>query len=216
MFCPNCGKDCGEANFCSVCGQELSVEQTISEPPVGRYEAVDGYIDVSYYTMTIHKVVGTQSVETVIDYNDITDVIFREAHTSNGFLAIREEKDKLPPIKDEWDAACDEKTLVIEEGMNSAFHDVYMYLRQCSHVSAKKADQAQISAPNNSGFEKELCCPQCGSRKYFVHEHPYRHRFMHGKSLALAIMMCVLYFCYQFSSRRFEFVCLDCGHKWKK
>ena len=23
MFCPNCGKDCGDAKFCSECGQKL-------------------------------------------------------------------------------------------------------------------------------------------------------------------------------------------------
>lgn len=160
MFCPNCGKDCGEAKFCSVCGQELSVEQTISQPPVGRYEAVDGYIDVSDYTMTIHKVIGTQSVESVIDYNDITDVIFREAHTSNGFLAIREEKDRLPPIKDEWDAVCDEKTSLFGVGEDQEFHTLYTFLNHCKAIT-----QARI----RKRMEMRRYCPKCKSSDISEH-----------------------------------------------
>ncbi len=37
MFCPNCGKDCGDANFCSACGQKLplNAEKGTHDPHLG-------------------------------------------------------------------------------------------------------------------------------------------------------------------------------------
>ena len=31
MFCPNCGKDCGGANFCVVCGARIQQELTVKQ-----------------------------------------------------------------------------------------------------------------------------------------------------------------------------------------
>ena len=206
MFCPNCGKDCEDSKFCPECGQKLSVEQTIMEPPVGRYEAVDGYMDVSYHTMTIHKETDSQTAEYIIDYTDIMDVTFCCAsNAANGYLAIREITDQLPPVEDEWDAVCDEKTLCFGTDRNQAFSRLHAFLNHC-----KTASQARLEEERAA----RICCPKCKSNRYYVCERSYHRPFVRGKSIVLAIMMCIMYLCHRFGAKRVEYVCLECGHRW--
>ena len=184
MFCPKCGRDCGDAKFCPDCGQELSAEQTAIEPPVGRYEAVDGYIDVSYYTMTIHKEIDSQEVDHVIDYRHIVEVGFSLAKGGvNGYLSIREETDQLLPVENEWDAVCDEKTLRFETYKNQGFCILYTFLNHCKTIA-----QAQIKEKR----EMRFCCPKCKSRNISV-------RYM---LVPVVVRM------------ENQYVCRSCGHLW--
>ena len=178
-------------------------------------ETEGAYIDVSYYTMTIHKEIDSQEVDHVIDYRHIVEVGFSLAKGSvNGYLSIREETDQLLPVENEWDAVCDEKTLVINEGMNSVFSDIYTYLQQCKCAFTKNAERKQSDASKHSRCANTICCPKCKSSRYFVLDRPYQRPFIRGKSLVLAIMMCILYLCHKTSSRGYVYTCLDCGNKW--
>ena len=42
MFCPNCGKNCGDANFCSNCGHNLK-GTVVNEGPDERTEMIHKY-----------------------------------------------------------------------------------------------------------------------------------------------------------------------------
>lgn len=219
MFCPNCGNNCDDANFCPNCGQKMissdsDVPVNVQEPPIGRYEGVDGYMDISYYTLTIHKDIEHKTIETVIDYRNISKIIFSPAEGySNGYLAVREKAETSPLVHDEWDAVCNEKALVFNKEMNGNIQRAWEYLQQFS-LKIGTTDEEEKGCGHNRSAEL-ICCPHCQSSKYFVHEKQRRRVFMSGKSPVLALWMIVLYICEKCFAKRTEYVCLDCGYTWE-
>lgn len=137
MFCPNCGKDCGDAKFCSECGQDLrsanevaAMDSKIPEPPVGRYESAIGYVEFGPETITVHKKVLFQTVERKILYSEIFNVAYKKATGLGlGYLAIREKKDSSIPLPTSMEAAGDETTLSFGSGESNTFYGLYLYLK---------------------------------------------------------------------------------------
>ena len=88
LFCPNCGKDCGDAKFCSECGQALrstnevaAMDAKIPEPPVGIYENHDrDYVEMDATSITFcrNPFLGKTTKRT-IRYDQIEAVSFAQA-----------------------------------------------------------------------------------------------------------------------------------------
>lgn len=108
MFCPNCGNNCGDANFCSECGQDLrevklgeiqnfavteSMRAKTSEvekadapgfampnPPIGRYENLDReYIELDESSVTFYKKpILMKATKRTIPYGSVKAVAYME------------------------------------------------------------------------------------------------------------------------------------------
>ena len=160
MFCPNCGKDCGNGKFCAECGQRIDLSDNIEatgmmKPPIGRYEGVDGYIDLSFYTLTIHKKILSQTMESVLSLGDVKDVVFCQATDyESGYLAIRGKTDFLPMPETEWDAVVDEAALTFDKETNNIFYTLYRFLNQQKNA-VQEWDEKQK--------ETKTYCPKCKS-----------------------------------------------------
>lgn len=58
MFCPNCGKDCADANFCSGCGQALRSTENEVKSPVNYPPLNEPYIvTISGQMVDLNKIV---------------------------------------------------------------------------------------------------------------------------------------------------------------
>ena len=219
MFCPNCGKDCGNGKFCTECGQRIDLSDDIEatgimETPIGRYEGTDGYIELSFYTMTIHKEIFSQVVERTISYDNLLDVAFQQAIGDGfGYLAVREITDKLPLVKTEMDAAVCETALIFDSKMNRGFCKAYSYLKQCVGDGATKSCEAQ-AVRSDTKTSTEIYCAKCNSNRVVAHVKSYYRPYVRGKSVVLALVMCFLYLYYRFFVKKVEYVCLDCGNRW--
>ena len=184
MFCPNCGNNCGTDRFCSACGQELFDKQVAFEPPVGTYEAKDGYLDVSYYTMTICKELPDQTLEKLMSFADVKDVRFRRATQSErGYLAIREKNDYLPMPETQWDAVVDGTALTFEEDKNEMFSMVFAFLDRCKVVVQAKIKMAR---------DVKSVCPRCKSRN------------IRNRCVTVPVAHCIMD----------EYICCVCGYFW--
>ena len=149
MFCPNCGNDCADAMFCSECGSAVFLTEDADKPvlSMGRYEGIDGYIELSYYTVKIHKSNGTTPTESILVYDDITDISYQEpSNVGIGYLAIRHVDQSGKPVRSEEDAACDEAALLFTEEQSSVFKDIYVCLRSflAKHFAKKVDDEMDI------------------------------------------------------------------------
>ena len=189
MFCPNCGRDCADANFCPNCGQKIissnsDVPKNIQEPPIGLYKGNDGYVEVSFQTLTVYKELPFKTVEKLMSFRDIKDVRFQQANeTENGFLAIREMNDCLPVSETEWDAVVDEAALTFDVHKNEQFLNVYAFLSYCKEVVQTKTRLTR---------EVRNTCPKCKSssiRNRLV-TVPVVHRIED------------------------EYICCSCGYQW--
>ena len=137
MFCPNCGKDCGDAKFCSECGRDLrsttelaTIEPEFPEPPIGRYESAIGYVEFGPETVTVHKKVLFQTIERRILYSEIYNAAYKKAvGLGLGYLAIREKKDSHIPLPTSMEAAGDETTLSFGSGESDKFYELYLFLK---------------------------------------------------------------------------------------
>ena len=223
MVCPNCGKASADEKFCSNCGQEISPVEEIAavdfpEPPIGRYEGIDGYIDLSFCTLTIRKEILGKTVEHAISFDDVTDVIFHQASDKEmGYLAIREKKGSYLPIESELDASCDEKALVFGGEMNDAFSRVYHYLVLNARLN-RSADKS--ARPAISG-QRKIRCPKCSSETChycgLLGDTPgfYGQRgVVYVRSSLIMFLRSILYLCRVILARKKVYECLDCGHSW--
>lgn len=175
MFCPNCGKNCGDANFCSGCGQDMrrinfekteeipeteiaDVEKNIGLPEIelpesllGVYGSDDQYIRLDKTSVTFVK----QHIlsEYTIQYNDIGKAtIYRASPNKEGYLCVYElDRKTWPDIKMDEVAAC-QTAILFPVTENSRVFSAYLFLRQCGIDNApaetKNPAQEMIEAAN--------------------------------------------------------------------
>lgn len=90
MFCPNCGKDCADANFCMNCGTNLQEEELL-EIPVGVYSGYKSRIELGQDWIEIFNNGRT----TRIPYDKLTAVYYkRQEGLHTGFVTVRYEDNK--------------------------------------------------------------------------------------------------------------------------
>lgn len=216
MFCPNCGNDCKNADCCDICGQilsgiELTNTEAVSEPPVGVYEGLDGTLEISLVSLTIRKQLLSQQTEHVVLFDDIDQVEFHSASGEDvGFLAIREIGSDKPLAETAADAACDKKSVLLEEKENGNFLRVYQFLKYCSAKGEQKTPE-----PVKNG-RKGNWCPKCGSKNCspILLQRKSLIKYSIRKWYLTFFGMWILRLFYKLflEGRRFE--CLDCGCRW--
>ena len=225
MFCPNCGNDCADAMFCSECEQTLPCTETphaagIPDPPMGRYDGVDGFIELSYYTLTIHKEILEKTVEHVMSYRDIADVVFRQASTNeNGYVLISESEDLRVPIENALDAMCDEKAIVFERGRNDGFCRLNVYLQKCLASNVERESTAEnvgYKQMQNAANRGKMFCPKCKSDKYYVRPHSMFRLNKYNSNLPIKLFAACAALYYGLQRKKGEYVCRKCGYQWSK
>ena len=212
MFCPNCGEEYTDEKFCPACGHAL-LSTDISVIPslfMGRYEAIDGYIELSYYTVTIHKNNDTRSTELNIVYEDIVDVVYQEPTEDGiGLLAIQHVDQTKPPARSGDNMICNDTSLLFEKQQRELFRIIYSYLSQ---FPAKRKSKG-ASNPRHLLSKKGICCPRCGSQRFVIYRFP-RHFPPGIKSpfWRLISNLLILYSVVVLEGKKLE--CIDCGFMW--
>ena len=120
MFCPNCGRDCADANFCSQCGRKLKqtiqeegapdphcgAQPTVDKPererkkysgiPYGTYVGYQGYIRLEEDALTIKN---EFTEPCTVPYEKINEVYyFRGKFLGFPRITIRWEGNKDRPL----------------------------------------------------------------------------------------------------------------------
>lgn len=148
MFCPNCGKNCGDANFCSECGQDLrstnevaTIETKIPEPPVGIYKNHDrDYVEMDTTSITFcrNPFLGKTTKRT-IRYDQIEAVSFAQAVKLRwgGFLSIQKRGGYSKPKSTVQDAVVDETSITFSWKQNDDFLKVFDFLKVYADIAIK-------------------------------------------------------------------------------
>ena len=167
MFCTKCGFDCGNANFCQRCGNDLR-QNTGSNmpatptagdahlaPPIGKYDGIFGYIDVRSDSLLIHKkLVFKKATDRIIPYSEViqVDYVWCAKGDTTGFLAIRERADRDKPIPNAENAVSDETSICFEPSHWAIpYHQLYLFLKQYANINP---------AIHRRVLAKELAIPQ--------------------------------------------------------
>jgi len=222
MFCPNCGNDCADAMFCSECGSAVFLTEDTDKPapPMGRYEGIDGYIELSFYTLTIHKEILGITVEHVMPYHDIADVVFRQASTSgNGYLVIREKEASYLPVENELDASCDERTIIFGKKKNSPFCKLNTYLHDLLEDGAVRecaTKNAESTRTQDIADRGRILCPKCGSDRCYVRPYDTIRLNKYDSCLLIKLLAMGVALHYFFQGRKRVYVCKKCGYQWSK
>ena len=176
------------------------------EPPVGRYQGADGFLELSYETVTVCKENLPQPVESVLAYGEIDSMVFREAtEECLGYLAVRDVSSDSPPVKTESDAAACETAILFDIAMNGPFREAYAYLEKNIPPAGKKAPRRPKP--------REICCPRCGSKRYQIHRFsrfisPYNKHSLTRLICRILILYSIIFL----EGKKLE--CQNCGYCW--
>lgn len=62
----------------------------------------------------------------------------------------------------------------------------------------------------------KVYCPKCFSTKLFVHKESTTRAILYYRTAVFRLIGSIINLCYTLWGKRIEYVCLDCGHTWKK
>lgn len=186
MFCPNCGKDCGNANFCPGCGQNLQCSESAYElktyPPLN-----EPFVQiVSGKEIDLNKVVRTYGN----GWRKSGAYAYLSAECG---ISIAQAKQILDPI------------FTIHEGEKISFLQslsAEVNLRSEKVSREKDVREQKEGELKNSG---EIHCPKCLSTSVTAQKRGY--------SIGQAILAGPL--AGAIGSNKVHCICLKCGHKWK-
>lgn len=145
MFCPNCGRDCGEFKFCPDCGTQVNFLESnnteqkkkliFPEPPIGRYKYTNGYLEIGQDSLTIcSKPFFKERRRKSIPFNEIAAVSFSDGRLSTGgFLCIRDKWNRgVPMVTAANMAVLDRSSVYFPRSSGTDFYPVYEFLRKCA------------------------------------------------------------------------------------
>ena len=145
MFCPNCGRDCGEAKFCSECGQNIYPKPPFAEKSVLRGDLVFGEQEV----ILITRLPRVQEATYVFPYDQIFDTTFVPAtRWFTGFLCIRDWKNRFIALPErQGQKNCMDSMIWFEERDNVTFYRAYEFLKQWAAINARQRKKDKKSTP---------------------------------------------------------------------
>lgn len=188
MFCPNCGKDCADANFCSNCGTKLQQEvkndtrktpettELVSEGiPCGLYKGIMSSIAL-YDTacVIVNKPGFFKKYETRIPYDLITSAIYYRSgvvHTL-AYLLIRWEGNKREPIPEGKLINNDITTVVISEQEETLFYHIFYLLK----AVAPRTAEFKIVAPTVDAEKLRMQVNSADLCSYYRQYAPHREK----------------------------------------
>ena len=171
MFCPNCGKDCGSAKFCTRCGNNLSETtvvrsgegDTLMMPPIGRYNGIYGYMEIRPDSVCFHKqLLMARKTERIIPFTDVMQVVLAQEGDGNDlyFLAVREKRDGYLPIATKENATFDETAITfISQSNGIYFSRAYTFLKQLADqnvIALREARAKELGISQLSEVDLEL------------------------------------------------------------
>ena len=226
MYCPNCGKDCGNANFCPNCGKKLAshiVTFPIIPDHTTTYVGKNGSIKINLSTVVLSKANLQATTDLVIPHDDITNIMYTNATKyTPGYLAIRT-KQYDHPIISSLDAATDAATVVFDLSDSNSFSHAYTLLNAIAsknQAARFKRVITTVPQPTPSRSNQSYACPDCGSTDYYIRYIPARRslhsRFGHrpGSSIFLQVFY-ILKAIQHLISWDTIIVCRTCGNRTK-
>lgn len=146
MFCPDCGKDCGEFRFCPNCGVPLGVpcqkgntetKLVFPKPPVGRYHDIAGYLEINEDGVTFYRnqwPVARRKRRTIL-FREIYAVSYEEGKSfHSGTLCVRSWQDRHIPLALLPEAVLDETSVYFHKTKNAEFRQLYIFLKHCADI----------------------------------------------------------------------------------
>lgn len=188
MFCPSCGNNCGESNFCSQCGEKLSAQKAASEhrtqkaAPKSKYQPVV----VNGKEIDLFKVVSKYGVNSARAY----------AHLKRQYGIPKDQaKELLAPYYDPIKA--NKPTLKSE--LIDAVNDA--------------GEKGMEKANRKNELEKsgQVYCPKCLSTSISANQKGFG--FVRG-AIGASIGLDVGLIAGSIGSKKVICTCLKCGHQW--
>ena len=146
MFCTKCGFDCGNANFCQRCGNDLR-QNTGSNmpatptagdahlaPPVGKYTCLEGSLELTHDTVIIRRSWPHATLR-VIPYSQIQFVThMRRSKTQQyGFLSIYTFQSTEPLVSTNDQASGDSMSVLYSWAQNeNTIFQIFCFLSECA------------------------------------------------------------------------------------
>jgi len=159
MFCPNCGKDCGSAKFCTRCGNNLSETTvvrsgeggTLMMPPIGIYKGLWRSLELTKDSVIVSRFgIPFNKTRIVIPYCEIQYVTFMQTTKNRlcGFLSIRTRQDRDPLITNFDNAERDKMSVSFNWTHENAILRAFRFLSDCATYNrAYWLDQKRNSLP---------------------------------------------------------------------
>ena len=179
MFCPNCGKDCGEFKFCPDCGTKLSGNSgktskklVFPEPPIGVYRFGDDYIQFGEYGIKICKKDLTYgTLIWSVPYEKIAVVTYtEEKNLLAGYICIRSKLNKHVPSPIKYlEAVSDKGCVIVPKRKKEIFYRLYLFLKECADIVKAAETECGEEQEENHGkaLENELILPDSMIGTYY-------------------------------------------------
>lgn len=188
MFCPNCGKDCGEFKFCPECGTQIKkniFENKNTQKGAVKIPTSSGYLGVGSSLVLSDSAVSVcvnslwKKHRTWIPYDQLTTVIYVRPNLkpkTYGALLFRGECNKNIPIPDDGRFSGDKSTITISPETDTLFYHIYQMLKVVAPPSARF--EMIIPKAKLKGLEE---CAQVVDMEYFYSMYaPHRERAASG------------------------------------
>ena len=186
MFCPSCGNNCGDANFCSNCGTRLNVARTYSvatekaNAPKSIYQA-----NINGREINLLRVVG--------EYGADTSRVYSYLKREYG-ISKEQAKELLAPFK------AQEETNRQKQTFKGLVRDV------ANETGSEMAQKAKMDAAG------QIYCPKCLSTSISANQKGFSvGRAAMGAAVGLEVGLIAG----GIGSKKVICTCLKCGHQWK-
>lgn len=188
MFCPNCGNECGNANFCPNCGTSLKaqnqpVEQPKKDPPKSLYQPVN----VNGQVIDLFKVVCKYGVN--------KERAYRYLKREYG-IPKAQAKELLAQYYVPMDAN--------KPTLRNSFADLFT-----SETEKKRSERQRRNELEESG---QVYCPKCLSTSVSANQKGFG--LVRG-ALGAMVGLDVGMIAGSIGSKKIICTCLKCGYQWK-
>ena len=233
MFCPNCGNNCGDSNFCFRCGNNLRRDHTIQAtdanapacqygkflPTISMYSRACASLELTPNSVIIIKKFP-KLTKMVIPYEQIRFVTYmkRSKIQNLGFLSIYTWQCKGPIVTNSYRAFHDGMSFTYNwRDDENTILLMFQFLSECARRNRKKFiktdvfyDAASVKLENLMERSHQKTCPNCRSQEIVCKEPEYADFIMCATTSNLRISRYL-------SAKRSkikERVCMKCGYIW--
>lgn len=189
MFCPNCGKDCGNAKFCSECGTKLEAQNLVhaDAPKKTAPKSIYQPVIVNGQKVDLFKVVCKYGVNNERAYS----------YLKRQFGIPKDRaKELLAPYYAPINAS--------KPSFNSMFSEAANELAERRASEIKRKNELEASG--------QIYCPKCLSTNISANQKGFS--FIRG-ALGANIALDVALIAGGIGSKKIICTCLKCGYQWK-
>lgn len=183
MFCPNCGNNCENANFCPKCGTKLPQQEVSAIPmsascsddsfelPKGEYGNKVAFIEFWDDGLIIHRRgVRTKKLDLKIAYEQLSAVKYFRSNqkwtdmVALAFRCVNGLNTELPTKKEMY---ADPQTLPCDVGMDLVFYHIFCVIRTLAPAHVR----FEVELPKQT---KDIPASDIDLDGYFKRFNPYR------------------------------------------